>query len=235
MYRKLVALGISTDSIFTIDITTGEVQQIYADTGASPDGLQIADGVAYWTTMGRPTYDPKQTGEAALDYSARNGGVHPINIDGTDRRDLTAPGDVWPPQANEVGSRKSSPRACALVQECSPPATWRTARRRSTIRSGVTSSRLAADRSASSSRWVAVTPPIPKESAPGPVPVADYATIGGRCVQVITIGSADWAMPEHDTGALTQAAPPVVSGCRKGDVTPIPGISGNTERHIPQN
>ncbi|GAA4383124.1 hypothetical protein [Tsukamurella soli] len=94
MYRKLVALGISTDSIFTVDIATGEIEQVYADTGASPDGLQIAGGVAYWTTMGRPTYDPKQTGEAALDYSARNGGVHAINIDGTDRRDLTAPGDI---------------------------------------------------------------------------------------------------------------------------------------------
>ena len=94
MYRTLVALGIAVDGIFTVDIATGAVAQVYADTGAFPDGLQIADGVAYWTTMGAPTHNPKQQGEAALDFSARNGGVHSINVDGTDRRDLTAPGDI---------------------------------------------------------------------------------------------------------------------------------------------
>jgi len=94
MYRKLVALGISTDSIFTIDIATGHVERVYAETGSSPDGLQITDGVAYWTTMGAPTIRAGLTGEAALDYSPRNGGVHSINVDGSDRRDLTAPGDI---------------------------------------------------------------------------------------------------------------------------------------------
>ncbi|MGC4932335.1 hypothetical protein ACLQ3C_01430 [Gordonia sp. DT30] len=95
MYRKLVALGISTDRIFTIDTTTGQADQVYADTGASPDGLQIAGGVAYWTTMGTPIQHPdKGDGESALDYSTPNGGVHAINVDGTGRRDLTAPGDI---------------------------------------------------------------------------------------------------------------------------------------------
>lgn len=94
MYRKVVALGIAVHSIFTVDVATGAMEQVYADTGAFPDGLQIADGVAYWTTMGKPMHDPKQRGEASLDFSVRNGGVHAINVDGTDRRDLTAPGDI---------------------------------------------------------------------------------------------------------------------------------------------
>ncbi|MFG2500859.1 hypothetical protein ACGFSB_21935 [Streptomyces sp. NPDC048441] len=94
MSRKLIALGISTDSIFTIDSTTGRFERVYAETGSNPDGVQIADGVAYWTTMGEPSIRPGVTGEAALDYTARNGGVHSINVDGTARRDLTAPGDI---------------------------------------------------------------------------------------------------------------------------------------------
>ncbi|MFD5791442.1 hypothetical protein ACFWH1_33090 [Streptomyces sp. NPDC127037] len=94
MFRKLITLGVSTDSIFTVDIADGRVERVYADTGSHPDGVQIADGVAYWTTMGTPSVRPGLTGEAALDYSARNGGVHSIRVDGTDRRDLTAPGEV---------------------------------------------------------------------------------------------------------------------------------------------
>ncbi|MEU3962204.1 hypothetical protein AB0F42_20720 [Streptomyces buecherae] len=94
MFRKLIALGVSTDSIFTVDIADGRVERVYADTGSNPDGVQTADGVAYWTTMGTPSVRPGLTGEAALDYSARDGGVHSIRFDGTDRRDLTAPGEV---------------------------------------------------------------------------------------------------------------------------------------------
>ena len=98
VYHRLIALGITSDSFYTIDVATGEFEQVYAETGSSPDGVQCADGVVYWTTMGKPSLRPGMTGEDAYDFTARNGGVHAINVDGTGRRDLTAPGAVTTPK-----------------------------------------------------------------------------------------------------------------------------------------
>ncbi len=67
---------------------------MYDATGPSPDGVQIADGVVYWTTMGMPSVRPGATGEASLDYSAANGGLHAIAVDGTGRRDVVPPGAI---------------------------------------------------------------------------------------------------------------------------------------------
>ena len=98
VYHRLIALGITSDRFYTIDVATGEFEQVFADTGSNPDGVQCADGVVYWTTMGKPSPRPGMTGEDAYDFTARNGGVHAINVDGTGRRDLTAPGAVTTPK-----------------------------------------------------------------------------------------------------------------------------------------
>ena len=94
MFMTLLALGIAVDTIFTVDVESGEYAALYDDTGPSPDGVQTADGVVYWTTMGRPIRDRSLRGEASLDYSQANGGVHAVNVDGNDRRDLVEPGEV---------------------------------------------------------------------------------------------------------------------------------------------
>lgn len=93
MFEGLLALGIRNGTIVRVALPGGAVETVYTDeAGASPDGVLVEGGRIFWTTMGRPVRDPERTGEAGLDYSARTGGVHSIRTDGTDRRDLVAPG-----------------------------------------------------------------------------------------------------------------------------------------------
>ena len=58
------------------------------------DGVVVRDGVVYWTTMGVPTRDPALKGEASLDYSVRNGGLHAVRLDGTDAHDVIPVGSL---------------------------------------------------------------------------------------------------------------------------------------------
>ncbi|TWS19807.1 hypothetical protein FK529_06545 [Tsukamurella asaccharolytica] len=93
MFEAIVALGIQSGTILHVALPDGAVRTIHTDAaGSSPDGVVVENGRIYWTTMGLPSWDPDREGEAALDYSARTGGLHSILLDGTDRRDLVAPG-----------------------------------------------------------------------------------------------------------------------------------------------
>lgn len=95
MFKAIVALGIRTSAVYCVAVADGTVTEVYVgESNVSPDGVVIGGQQAYWTTMGRPTLDPEKPGEAGLDYSARNGGIHAIGLDGTGRRDLTPPGSV---------------------------------------------------------------------------------------------------------------------------------------------
>jgi sugar lactone lactonase YvrE len=99
MYRTLIALGITTNTIYAVDLATGSVEPVHADAGPTPDGVVVSDGVVYWTTMGAPTVREGLVGEAALDFTARTGGVHSVALDGASPvgravRDITRPGDI---------------------------------------------------------------------------------------------------------------------------------------------
>jgi hypothetical protein len=54
----------------------------------------VRDGVVYWTTMGPPTGDPGPAGDAGLDYSRPNGGLHAVGLDGTGARDVVPNGAI---------------------------------------------------------------------------------------------------------------------------------------------
>ncbi|MGO4680125.1 hypothetical protein [Microbacterium sp. 2MCAF23] len=94
MFRTLIALGITTNTIYAVDLATGAVEPVHRDAGPTPDGVVVSDGVVYWTTMGAPTLREGMVSEAALDFTARTGGVHRAGLDGTGRGDITRPGDV---------------------------------------------------------------------------------------------------------------------------------------------
>ncbi|GAB5894268.1 hypothetical protein OKHIL_00750 [Mycolicibacterium mageritense] len=95
VFRQLIALGIRSGSVYRIDISEGAVATLCTQgVGVSPDGVVVSDGVVYWTTMGVPHRDPALKGEASLDYSARNGGVHAMSLDGGDPRDIVPVGSL---------------------------------------------------------------------------------------------------------------------------------------------
>ncbi|WP_116201080.1 hypothetical protein [Amycolatopsis circi] len=94
MFSELVVLGIRTGTIYRVGLPDGQVTPLYKDAGVSPDGVVVADGTVYWTTMGMPTRDPSVPGEAGLDYSARNGGLHAVSFDGTGARDVVPNGTL---------------------------------------------------------------------------------------------------------------------------------------------
>lgn len=92
MMSELLALLIRESRIVAVDLTTGATRTVTDAAGPSPDGLVVVDGTVYWTTMGRPTVDPKSPGEAGRDYSAPNGGLHAVGLDGQGLRDLLPAG-----------------------------------------------------------------------------------------------------------------------------------------------
>ena len=60
----------------------------------STDGIVMIGDSVYWTTMDCLDARSRYPGEAGRDYSAANGGVHAIDQDGNNRRDLTGRGSV---------------------------------------------------------------------------------------------------------------------------------------------
>ncbi|GAB2970023.1 YncE family protein [Nocardioides montaniterrae] len=92
---QILALAIRHDTIARIDLDTGTVSTFLADAGARPDGIVIRGGSAYWTTMGRPTYTPgEEPSERTADYTHRNGGVHAIDLDGGNLREIVPVGAI---------------------------------------------------------------------------------------------------------------------------------------------
>lgn len=92
---QVLALAIRDCAILRVDLDSGEVTTFLTDAGARPDGVLVHDGSVYWTAMGTPEILPDRgRGEVAQDYSARDGAVHAIDVDGGNRRDVVAPGGL---------------------------------------------------------------------------------------------------------------------------------------------
>lgn len=86
---QLLALARDLDRIELIDVPTGNRQVIITETGRHPDGV-VCDGTTiFWTTMGERT-SVSPGGEAV--YADVDGGVHAIDVNGLNRRDIVAPG-----------------------------------------------------------------------------------------------------------------------------------------------
>lgn len=92
--KALLALLIRNRKIARIDLADGSVQILTDQTGAAPDGIVVENGAIYWTTMGVPTVHPDIPGEKGRDYSARNGGVHGMKLDGSGQFDVVPTGGL---------------------------------------------------------------------------------------------------------------------------------------------
>ncbi|ALG85340.1 hypothetical protein [Gordonia phthalatica] len=91
----MIALGLASRSILSIDVDDGSVRTILSRDGAyCPDGVAVVGDTVYWTTMGKPAIRPDVEGEAKYDYSAADGGLHAIGLDGSGRRDLLPSGTI---------------------------------------------------------------------------------------------------------------------------------------------
>lgn len=88
---QLLALARDLDRIELIDVVDGNRQVIITDTGRHPDGVVCDGTTVYWTTMGERT--AISSGGEAI-YADVDGGVHAIGVDGTNRRDIVAPGGI---------------------------------------------------------------------------------------------------------------------------------------------
>lgn len=98
MFQRLLALAIRSGTIYQIRLPDGEVEPFHVPTGPYPDGLVLTGNRVFWTTMGAPTRNPGRPGQASLDYSARNGGLHVVDADGSNPRELLSGGAVTTPK-----------------------------------------------------------------------------------------------------------------------------------------
>ena len=88
---QLLALARDGHRIEMIDLPTKTRKVIITDTGLHPDGIVCDGTTVYWTTMGQRT-GTNAYGEAI--YDAVDGGVHAIDVDGTNRRDIVPTGGI---------------------------------------------------------------------------------------------------------------------------------------------
>ena len=84
---QLLALARDLDRIELIDLPARSRQVIITDTGPHPDGVVCDGTTVFWTTMGERT-SINSAGEAV--YADIDGGVHAIDVDGSNRRDIAA-------------------------------------------------------------------------------------------------------------------------------------------------
>ena len=89
---ELLALAVRSGRILRVRLSDGHVEPWYDDAGPIPDGIVVADGTVYWTTMGRP--EVVGEGEAGRLYHRPDGGVHAMGLDGTGRRDVVPNGSL---------------------------------------------------------------------------------------------------------------------------------------------
>jgi len=92
MFKQLIVLGLLSGNIYKVDIPDGRVETLYDKAGPEPDGVVVENGIVYWTTMGVPTPDP--SADDGFDFSARNGGVHAVALDGSGARDVIPTGAI---------------------------------------------------------------------------------------------------------------------------------------------
>lgn len=86
---QLLALARDEHRIEMIDVAAGTHRTIITDTGLHPDGIVCDGTTVFWTTMGELT-GTNEFGEAV--YENVDGGVHAIDVDGTNRRDIIPTG-----------------------------------------------------------------------------------------------------------------------------------------------
>jgi sugar lactone lactonase YvrE len=92
MFKQLIVLGLTSGTIYRVDIPHGRVDTLYNKAGPEPDGVVVENGIVYWTTMGTPTPDP--SADDGFDFSARNGGLHSVWLDGSGARDVIPTGAI---------------------------------------------------------------------------------------------------------------------------------------------
>jgi hypothetical protein len=86
---KLLTLAWQPGKVVLVDLPSGDYRVLVEDAGDHPDGIACDGRTVYWTTMGAGV--PADNPEGA-DYTARNGGLHAIDLDGTNRRDVIPQG-----------------------------------------------------------------------------------------------------------------------------------------------
>lgn len=97
-FDTLYVLAIRSARILAVDVASGTCSTFVEEAGRAPDGIAVADRV-YWTTMGRPSVVDEVLlaageRERALDYTARNGGVHAVGHDGSGGADIVPAGGL---------------------------------------------------------------------------------------------------------------------------------------------
>ncbi|HSX66764.1 hypothetical protein [Nocardioides sp.] len=97
-FDTLYVLGIRSRRILEVDVETGAVSTFVDHTGPAPDGVVVSDRV-YWTTMGKPTVVDQALLDAgdrerSLDYTARNGGVHAVDLSSGETVDVVPAGGI---------------------------------------------------------------------------------------------------------------------------------------------
>ncbi|MGW2563710.1 hypothetical protein ACWCXB_31700 [Streptomyces sp. NPDC001514] len=94
MWQELLALQAGPGKVLRVGIPDGRVDTLVEDAGPFPDGIVVEAGTVHWTTMGTPIVGPATPGEAAWDFSPRNGGLHAVALDGGNQHDLLPPGTI---------------------------------------------------------------------------------------------------------------------------------------------
>ncbi|CAL9483892.1 hypothetical protein [Streptomyces sp. enrichment culture] len=94
MAKELLALQVVPGRILRINLEDGAVRTLVEDAGPGPDGITVDQGIVYWTTMGAPAVDPSTPGEAGLDFSRRDGGLHAFDLGTGARREVVPTGVI---------------------------------------------------------------------------------------------------------------------------------------------
>lgn len=88
---RLLSLAWEPGEVVLVDVPEGTYTVLVDDAGDHPDGTACDGTSVYWTTMGKD--EPADNPEGA-DYTAKNGGLHAVDLDGGNRRDIIAQGDT---------------------------------------------------------------------------------------------------------------------------------------------
>lgn len=76
---ELLVLLHQKEEIVAVDTATGSARTVVESTGGGPDGIALAEGYIFYSTMGTPRPNGTQEG----DYSSPDGGIHRVAFDGT--------------------------------------------------------------------------------------------------------------------------------------------------------
>lgn len=97
-FTHLLVLSAFPGRILRVSLLDGQVTELLSDAGAFPDGIAVVDDTLWWSVMGEATQRPGMVGEAALDFSARNGGLFTLDLDTGARVEVVADGTVTTPK-----------------------------------------------------------------------------------------------------------------------------------------